>query len=53
MDLLKHYFTLPPIHKTVGWLDKYGKGHVAHIDFQGELTFVWIQYKHYRKAYRI
>lgn len=52
MNVLKHYFSLPVTRKTVGILDKYQKGVVKHIDFNGELHTVWVQFKNFSKAYR-
>lgn len=49
---ITNYFRLPVIRKTVGILDRYRKGIVKHIDFNGELHTVWIQFKNYSKAYR-
>ena len=52
MRYLKWFFSLPIIRKSVGVLDRYNRGKVHHIDFNGECTVVWVGYKTKSKAYR-
>ena len=51
-EILTYYFRLPCIKKTVGLFDRYNGGKVKKIIFDGELTFVWVEYKTLSKVYR-
>ena len=48
---LTYYFSLPKIRKSVGIFDHYKNGRVCHIDFNGELYIVWVQFKSICKAF--
>ena len=52
MNGISNYFHLPKINRSVGIFDSYGKGKVCHIDFNGELDVVWVQFKTMSKAFR-
>ena len=51
MKYLKWYYSLPTINMTVGVSSKYCGGVVRHIDFYGECTIVWVEYKTMSQAY--
>ena len=48
---LQWYFRLPTISRSIGVSDNYHKGHVRQLDFYGELTVVWVEFKTMTKAY--
>jgi len=50
-DYLKWYQRLPNICKLVGTSSRYHGGTVRHIDFCGECTVVWVEYRTRTKAY--
>lgn len=52
MNFLKWYYSLNPLHKTIGLFDNYKHGRVAHLEFVGECTIIWVTYKNKTIIYR-
>lgn len=50
-DYFQWYYSLPTINKSVGILDTYRGGKVQNIDFCGECTVVWVEFKTMAKAF--
>jgi hypothetical protein len=51
MNFLTWAFSLPKIKKCVGILDVYNNGVVKSINFYGEITIIWVEYKKNCRAF--
>jgi len=52
MNFLKWYFSLPTMRKRVGMFDKYKRGKVSMLEYNGECIVIWVKYKNKTVAYK-